>query len=77
MGQQAQVMGRRRTRIVVYDLPDEEVLETTLYQNFKDYPEKEAIRKELTPVHKFSTIRTLGEGIGSAKSPPPQESPPA
>ena len=47
-GLQAEILGRRRPRIVVYevssDRPAEEVLETIVSQNFKDHPEKEVFR---------------------------------
>jgi len=61
-GLHAEILGRRRPRMVVYDLPadkpDEEVLDTIMSQNFPDLPENNTVRKELSPVHKFSTTRT-------------------
>jgi len=61
-GLHAEILGRRRLLVVVYDLPadkpDEEVLDTITSQNFSDLPENNTVRKELSPVHTFSTTRT-------------------
>ena len=61
VGLRAEVVGRRRPRMVVYDIPmdrpDDEILEAIIAQNFGQEVERDSIKSQLRPVFKFSNRR--------------------
>ena len=60
-GLRAEVVGRQRPQMFVYDIPmdrpDDEILEAIIAQNFGQEVERDSIKSQLRPVFKFSNRR--------------------